>query len=66
MSKIKLENIKYVYGEGTPFEKEALHNVNLEFEEGVITGLIGHTGCGKSTLVQLLNGLLKPTSGKVI
>ena len=66
MSKIKLENIKYVYGEGTPFEKEALNNVNLEFEEGVITGLIGHTGCGKSTLVQLLNGLLKPTSGKVI
>ena len=65
MSKIRLENVKYVYGEGTPFRKEALNDINLEIEDGVITGLIGHTGCGKSTLVQLLNGLLKPTCGKV-
>lgn len=62
---LKIENLSYVYGKGTPFEKVALDNVSVSFEKGKITGLIGHTGSGKSTLVNLLNGLLKPTSGKV-
>ena len=55
-----------MYSEGTPFEKKALDNVTISFKSGIITGLIGHTGSGKSTLVQLLNGLLKPTSGKIL
>lgn len=62
---LKLENVSFVYGKGTPFEKVALNNINIEFEKGKITGLIGHTGSGKSTLVNLLNGLTKPTDGKV-
>ena len=62
---LKLEGVSFVYGKGTPFEKVALDNVTLSFERGRITGLIGHTGSGKSTLVNLLNGLYKPTSGKV-
>lgn len=65
MTKIKLENISYVYGAGTPYELLALNNVDLEIEEGSVTGIIGHTGSGKSTLMQLLNGLERPTSGKV-
>ena len=62
---LKLENVSFVYGKGTPFEKRALDDVSVSFEKGKITGLIGHTGSGKSTLVNLLNGLYKPTSGKV-
>ena len=62
---LRIENLSYVYGKGTPFEKVALDNVSVSFEKGKITGLIGHTGSGKSTLVNLLNGLLKPTSGKI-
>ena len=62
---LKIENLSYIYGKGTPFEKVALDNVTVSFEKGKITGLIGHTGSGKSTLVNLLNGLYKPTSGKV-
>ena len=62
---LRIENLSYVYGKGTPFEKIALDNVSVSFEKGKITGLIGHTGSGKSTLVNLLNGLNKPTSGKV-
>ena len=62
---ISLKNVSFVYGENTPFEIKALENVNLEIKSGVVTGIIGHTGSGKSTLVQLLNGLLKPTSGEV-
>ena len=65
MSIIKFENVSYVYGEGTPFRKTAVDNVNLEIEQGEFVGVIGHTGSGKSTLIQHLNGLLKPTSGKV-
>ena len=65
-AKIELKNVSYVYSEGTPFRSDALSDVNLKFEESVITGVIGHTGSGKSTLVQLLNGLLKPTSGSVL
>lgn len=62
---LRVENLSYVYGKGTPFEKNALDNISVSFEKGKITGLIGHTGSGKSTLVNLLNGLYKPTSGKV-
>ena len=63
---LKLENVSYVYSKGTPFEKWALKNVSVSFEKGKITGLIGHTGSGKSTLVNLLNGLYKPTEGRVL
>lgn len=62
---LRLENVSYVYSKGTPFEKWALKNVTLSFEKGKITGLIGHTGSGKSTLVNLLNGLYKPAEGKI-
>lgn len=62
---ISLENITYVYGEKTPFEKTALKNISLTINEGEFVGIIGHTGSGKSTLVQHLNGLLHPTKGCV-
>ena len=62
---LRLEKVSFVYGKGTPFEKLALDDVSLSFEKGKITGLIGHTGSGKSTLVNLLNGLYKPTEGRV-
>lgn len=63
---IKAENIKYIYSEGTPFRTVALDDVNLEIKEGDFLGVIGHTGSGKSTLIQLLNGLEKPSGGKII
>jgi len=63
---IKTESLVHVYGRGTPFERVALDNVNLEVERGEFIGLIGHTGSGKSTLIQHLNGLLKPSSGRVL
>lgn len=63
---LRLSNVSYVYSKGTPFERLALDNVNVGFEKGKITGLIGHTGSGKSTLVNLLNGLSKPTEGKIL
>ena len=63
---IKLENVSYVYSKGTPFERIALNNVSVGFKKGRITGLIGHTGSGKSTLVNLLNALNKPTEGRVL
>jgi len=66
VSILKTEDLTYVYGEGTPFRKKAVDKVSLEINEGEITGIIGHTGSGKSTLVQLFNGLLKPSSGKVL
>lgn len=65
MAIIKTENLTYTYSVGTPFEKTAVNNINLEIEEGELVGIIGHTGSGKSTLIQHLNGLVKPTSGKV-
>ncbi|MGI6371570.1 MAG: energy-coupling factor transporter ATPase [Caldicoprobacterales bacterium] len=62
---IIIENLTHVYMEGGPFESTALDGINLEIKDGEFIGLIGHTGSGKSTLVQHLNGLLKPTSGTV-
>ncbi len=66
MAIIELENVCFKYGKKTPYEINALDNVSLTIEENAITGLIGHTGSGKSTLVQMLNGILKPDSGTVI
>lgn len=63
---IKIENLSYVYNPESPFETKALDNINLEIEKGDFVGLIGHTGSGKSTLVQHLNGLIRPTRGKII
>lgn len=65
MEIIKTENLSYVYGEGTPFKKVAVDNINLQIQSGEMVGIIGHTGSGKSTLIQHFNGLLKPTSGDV-
>ena len=66
MDVLELKGISYVYSKGTPFQKVALDGINIGFEKGKITGLIGHTGSGKSTLVNLLNGLYKPTEGTVL
>ena len=62
---IELKDLNHIYSKGTPFEKKALDSVSLSIEKGEFIGLIGHTGSGKSTLVQHLNGLLKPSSGKI-
>lgn len=62
---IIFKDVSFIYGENTPFEKKALKNINLEIKEGEIVGIIGHTGSGKSTLIQHFNGLLKPTYGDV-
>lgn len=62
---IKVDSLTYKYMPGTPFEKTALDEVTFEINDGEFIGLIGHTGSGKSTLIQQLNGLLKPTSGKI-
>lgn len=64
--KIALENVTYIYGKGTPFEIKALDNVNLDIHEGTVTGIIGHTGSGKSTMVQLFNGLTRPMEGRIL
>ena len=66
MAKIELQNVCYTYGPGTPYAKIALKDVSLSVEAGKITGIIGHTGSGKSTLVRMLNGLLAPDSGRVL
>ncbi|MBD5637063.1 energy-coupling factor transporter ATPase [Clostridium botulinum] len=63
---IKIENLTHVYMEGTPFEKKAIDNINITIEDGEFVALIGHTGSGKSTLIQHINGLLKPKSGNII
>ncbi len=65
MSHLETQNLTYVYGEGTPFKITALDNVNIDIPKGEFVAIIGHTGSGKSTLVQHLNGLLKPTDGKI-
>ena len=66
MNKIEIKDVSYLYSKGTPFEMVALDKINVSFEKGKITGLIGHTGSGKSTLVNLLNGLYRPISGQVL
>ena len=63
---ISTQNLTMTYGSNTPFEKSAVNNLNIEINEGEFLGIIGHTGSGKSTLVQMLNGLITPTSGKVL
>ena len=63
---IKAENVNYIYQQGMPFERQALYDVNVEIEDGSLVALIGHTGSGKSTLIQHFNALVKPTSGKII
>ena len=62
---IEISNLNYIYMEGSPFEKHALKDVNLTINDGEFVGIIGHTGSGKSTLIQHLNGLLKPSSGTI-
>lgn len=62
---IKAENVNYIYQQGTPFERQALYDINLEIPDGSFTAIIGHTGSGKSTLIQHFNALVKPTSGKI-
>jgi len=66
MSQVELKNISFVYGAGQPQEIRALDRINLTLGGPVMTGFMGHTGSGKSTLVQLLNGILKPTEGQVL
>ncbi|MBE6574810.1 MAG: energy-coupling factor transporter ATPase [Ruminococcaceae bacterium] len=66
MNTLQLEHISYLYSAGTPYEMRALDDVSLTIRGGTVTGLIGHTGSGKSTLVQLLNGLNRPTEGRVL
>lgn len=66
MATIQTQGLTYCYGIGTPFEKTAVDHVDLEIQSGSFVGIIGHTGSGKSTLIQHLNGLLRPTEGKVL
>ena len=62
---IRVENLTHTYGEGTPFQRDAVSGVSFEIFEGEFLGVIGHTGSGKSTLIQHLNALLKPTGGHI-
>ena len=62
---IIVDKVNYVYSQGTAYEIQALKNINLKIEDGEFIGIIGHTGSGKSTLIQHLNGLIKPTSGDI-
>ena len=66
MPVIETRDLTYIYGEGTPFEKVAVEGVSIAIEKGEFVGVIGHTGSGKSTLIQTLNGLIRPTSGQVL
>ena len=63
---IKIENLTHIYMPKTPFEKKALDDINLVIEDGEFLALIGHTGSGKSTLIQHLNGLFEPSSGRIL
>ena len=63
---VKMEQVSHIYMQGGPFESTAILDIDLEIQDGEFIGLIGHTGSGKSTLIQHLNGLLKPTQGTVI
>ena len=66
MAILETKNLTYTYGMGTPFQKTAVDNVSISVEKGEFVGVIGHTGSGKSTLIQMLNGLIRPTSGQVL
>ena len=66
MSELRCEKLRHVYSAGTPFEKVAVDCIDLTVPQGQLIGLIGHTGSGKSTLIQHLNALLTPTSGRVL
>ena len=66
MSDVRIEDLSYFHAKGTPYEIKALDEIALRIREGKITGIIGHTGSGKSTLVQMFNGILKPHSGRVL
>ena len=63
---LQVQNLNFIYSAGTPFQHKALEDVSFSVERGEFIGIIGHTGSGKSTLMQQLNGLLKPTSGKIL
>ena len=63
---LELVNVNYIYGEGSPDERKALSDINVQIGDNEFTAIIGHTGSGKSTLIQLFNGLEKPTEGKVL
>lgn len=63
---IVIKDLTYIYNKGTPFEAVALDNINLTIDDGEFIAIIGHTGSGKSTLIQQMNGLLKPTSGQIL
>ena len=66
MNAAELRGVSYVYSKNTPFCKVAVNNIDIAFEEKIVTGIIGHTGSGKSTVSQMLNGLLKPSEGVVL
>lgn len=66
MSIVEVKNLTYKYAVGTPFEKTAVENVSFSINKGEVIGVMGHTGSGKSTLVQMLNGLIKPSSGNIL
>ena len=66
MNILETKDLCYQYGVGTPFQKTAVENVSLAIRHGEFLGVIGHTGSGKSTLIQMLNGLIRPTSGQVL
>ena len=66
MAILETKDLTYRYSPGTPFEKTAIEGVSIQVEKGEFLGVIGHTGSGKSTLIQTLNGLLRPTSGQVL
>ena len=63
---LQVKNLSHIYSKGTPFEHAALEDVSFAVQKGEFIGIIGHTGSGKSTLIQHLNGLLKPTSGEIL
>ena len=63
---LRVEHLSHIYSAGTPFEKKAVDDVSFSAQRGEFIGLIGHTGSGKSTLIQHFNGLLKPTSGRIL
>ena len=63
---MEIQNVTYIYGGGTSYEQKALDDISFKINDGEFIGIIGHTGSGKSTLIQLLNGLLKPDAGKIL